>query len=88
MKATTILELQLSHQLSYARARPRPYHSSFLIFPPTWETCRPAYPPPPRQEQPVPRKASETQPNHSSLPEMVQVNKMLEILFDVNLNAL
>ena len=73
---------------SHDRACPRPYHSSFLIFPPTWETCRPAYPPPPRQEQPVPRKASETQPNHSSLPEMVQVNKMLEILFEVNLNAL
>ena len=48
----------------------------FLIFPPTWETCRPACPPPPRLEQPVPRKASETQPNHSSLPEMVEVNQM------------
>ena len=33
MKAATILELQLSHQLSYARACPRPYHSSFLSSP-------------------------------------------------------
>ena len=53
-----------------------PVSLSKICFSLTLETCRPVYPPPHQQEQPAPRKASETQPNHSSLPEKVQVNKM------------